>query len=131
MAYYYAPPASLPPHQQFWTPMVVSQFPQVAPQVHPDMEALHQSMMTFCQTATTALAEQQRLAAEMRETLAKILELSAGPETVPEAVPETVPEVPELGEVGGCDHIAVDRHHRYLESLQPSQEQVRLVMNPS
>jgi len=81
--------------------MVVPQFPQVAPQVHPDMESLHQSMMTFCQTATTALAEQQRLAAEMRETLAKILELSAGPETVPEAGPEAVPEVPERGEVGG------------------------------
>ena len=36
------------------------------------MEALHQSMMNFCQTATTALQEQQKLAAEMREALVKI-----------------------------------------------------------
>jgi hypothetical protein len=90
MAYYYPPPASLPSHQQVWLPMVV---PQQAPQVQTGVVALHQSMMNFCQTATTALQEQQRLAVEMRETLAKIQALFPDPGEVPALAPR--------GEVGG------------------------------
>ena len=52
-----------------WVPPACQAFAQSGQQ------ALHQSMMTFCQTATAALQEQQRLAGEMRETLAQIKEM--------------------------------------------------------
>ena len=95
MAYYYPPPASLPSHQQVWLPMVLPQVapqqtPQQTPQTQTGVEDLHQSMMNFCQTATTALQEQHRLAAEMRETLVKIQALFPDPGEVPALTPREV-----------------------------------------
>ena len=52
-----------------WVPPACQAFAQSGQQ------ALHQSMMTFCQVGTAALQEQQRLAGEMRETLAQIKEM--------------------------------------------------------